>query len=77
VPAIAELLDRLELRRVSIAGSSMGGWAALELARAGRARAVLAFSPAGLWKRHPLQTDLRILSGQLVGRAVRALLELP
>jgi pimeloyl-ACP methyl ester carboxylesterase len=68
VPLIAATLDHLGLERVSVVGSSMGGWTALELARAGRARAVLAFSPAGLWRRHPLRTDLRILQGQLFGR---------
>lgn len=46
----------------------MGGWVALELARTGRALAVLAFAPAGLWRHHPLMTDLRILQGQLAGR---------
>jgi pimeloyl-ACP methyl ester carboxylesterase len=35
---------------VDIAGNSMGGWIALEMAKQGRARSVLAISPAGLWR---------------------------
>jgi pimeloyl-ACP methyl ester carboxylesterase len=43
------LLDARELGRVHVAGNSMGGWIALELARRGRALTVCAFSPAGFW----------------------------
>jgi pimeloyl-ACP methyl ester carboxylesterase len=47
---IAErILDDLELATAHIAGNSMGGWMAIELARRGRARTVCALSPAGLW----------------------------
>ena len=42
-------LDALGLHRVHLAGNSMGGWMALELARRGRARSVCALSPAGMW----------------------------
>ncbi|OZC87032.1 alpha/beta hydrolase [Rhodococcus sp. 06-412-2C] len=44
-------LDERGLDAVHIAGNSMGGWMAVELARRGRARSVCAFSPAGLWKK--------------------------
>ena len=44
-------LDSRGLDAVHIAGNSMGGWMAIELARRGRARSVCAFSPAGLWKK--------------------------
>lgn len=44
------LLDRLGLERPHLAGSSMGGWVALELARRGRARSLCALSPAGTWE---------------------------
>ena len=40
-------LDRLGLDTVHVAGNSLGGWLALELARRGRARSVVAFSPGG------------------------------
>ena len=43
-------LDELGLDRAHLVGNSMGGWAALELARRGRALSVCAISPAGLWE---------------------------
>jgi pimeloyl-ACP methyl ester carboxylesterase len=42
-------LDELKLEQVHVAGNSLGGWIALELARRGRARSVTAFSPASSW----------------------------
>ncbi|MGO9836377.1 MAG: alpha/beta fold hydrolase [Polyangiaceae bacterium] len=45
------LLDELGLATAHLAGNSLGGWVALELARRGRARSVCAFSPAGCWPR--------------------------
>jgi pimeloyl-ACP methyl ester carboxylesterase len=45
---VAALLDRLEVERPAVAGHSMGGWIALELAAMGRVGAVTALAPA-LW----------------------------
>jgi pimeloyl-ACP methyl ester carboxylesterase len=42
-------LDEHGLERPHIAGNSLGGWIAIELARRGRARTVCALSPAGSW----------------------------
>lgn len=42
-------LDALGVARAHLAGNSMGGWMALELARRGRALSVCALSPAGMW----------------------------
>jgi pimeloyl-ACP methyl ester carboxylesterase len=42
-------LDALGLERVDVAGHSFGGWQALELARRGRARSVVAIAPTGGW----------------------------
>lgn len=39
---------------VDFVGNSMGGWMALEAARLGMARSVVAISPAGLWKHPPM-----------------------
>jgi pimeloyl-ACP methyl ester carboxylesterase len=47
---VERVLDVRGLDRVHIAGNSMGGWMAIELARRGRALSVCAFSPAGFWK---------------------------
>jgi pimeloyl-ACP methyl ester carboxylesterase len=41
-------LDRLGVDRPHVAGNSLGGWIALELARRGRARTVVALAPSGL-----------------------------
>ena len=61
VPTIPRLVEDLEksMRQigielpVDIAGSSLGGYMALEAARRGIARSVVAICPAGLWKEHP------------------------
>jgi pimeloyl-ACP methyl ester carboxylesterase len=54
-PTVAALADAVEaeldgagLDRVHVAGNSLGGWIALELARRGRAGSVTALSPSGL-----------------------------
>ena len=52
--AVARLLDDLGLEDAHAAGNSAGGWTALELAKLGRARSVVALGPAGLWgERNP------------------------
>jgi pimeloyl-ACP methyl ester carboxylesterase len=58
VPNLVEDLERsiheigLEVP-VDIAGNSLGGYMALEAARRGIARSVVAISPCGLWRDHP------------------------
>jgi pimeloyl-ACP methyl ester carboxylesterase len=48
--AVAGFADALDLgESPHVAGNSLGGWVALELALAGRARSVTAIAPAGLW----------------------------
>ena len=48
---VAAFLDRLGIQTAHLAGDSLGGWLALELAKIGRARSVTALSWAGLWRR--------------------------
>jgi len=43
------VIDALGFGRVHLAGNSLGGWVAIELARRGRALSVCALSPAGAW----------------------------
>lgn len=49
VDDVETLLDDHGLHQAHLAGNSMGGWMALELARRGRALSVCALSPAGCW----------------------------
>ena len=53
VPALADAVERTIVtagfERPHLAGNSLGGWIALELARRGRARSVVALSPGGGW----------------------------
>src|SRR4051794_17142717 len=46
--AVEDEMGRAGFDRAHIAGNSLGGWVALELARRGRAETVTALSPAGL-----------------------------
>lgn len=51
VDALEAQLDAVGLETAHVMGNSLGGWAALELARRGRARSCVAFSPAGTWRK--------------------------
>jgi pimeloyl-ACP methyl ester carboxylesterase len=46
---VERLFDSLGISTAHLAGNSMGGWIAIELARRGRARSVCALSPGGFW----------------------------
>lgn len=50
VDDVERALDDRGLDRVHLAGNSLGGWIAIELARRGRAETVCALSPAGFWE---------------------------
>jgi pimeloyl-ACP methyl ester carboxylesterase len=47
--AVAEWLAAQGVERSHVAGNSLGGWVALEMAAAGHAASVTAIAPAGLW----------------------------
>ncbi len=49
IDAAEEYLNEHGIQRPHLAGNSMGGFVALELARRGRAATVCALSPAGFW----------------------------
>lgn len=70
---VADLLDELGLGAPDVAGNSLGGWVALELALRGRARSVTALCPAGFWSR-PLGP--RRDTARRAARALRPLLPL-
>lgn len=47
--ALEAWLDGLGVGRAHVAGNSLGGWVALELAKRGRTLSACALSPAGFW----------------------------
>ncbi len=61
-------LDQRGLDRPHLAGNSLGGWMAIELARRGRARTVCALSPAGSWT---AGTAEQTLSVRKIRQAIR------
>ncbi len=68
---LAEFLDDLGLANAHIAGNSIGGWTALELARLGRARSVVALCPAGLWRdRTPRYCSVSLRASYWLARAL-------
>jgi pimeloyl-ACP methyl ester carboxylesterase len=74
--AVAARLDAEGLADAHVAGNSLGGWVALELAKAGRARSVTGLCPAGLWGR-PLLGPGETTShgrGQRLARRLRPLI---
>jgi pimeloyl-ACP methyl ester carboxylesterase len=50
VDAVERDLDEAGFETAHLVGNSLGGWIAFELARRGRARSVVAISPAGGWE---------------------------
>jgi pimeloyl-ACP methyl ester carboxylesterase len=49
VDVLEAALDRCGIAQAHLVGNSLGGWFALELARRGRARSVVALAPGGGW----------------------------
>lgn len=57
--SVEEAMDRAGFATAHIAGNSLGGWVSMELARRGRARSVVAISPAGGWTDRPSRERVR------------------
>jgi pimeloyl-ACP methyl ester carboxylesterase len=71
--AVEDEMARAGFDRAHIAGNSLGGWVALELARRGRAETVTALSPAGLQHAREKDWGIGILKGlRWVARTSRA-----
>lgn len=75
VDAMERYLDEHGLTRPHVAGLSLGGWMAIELARRGRAASVCALAPGGFWSRgDQAQTQAKrkvhqlLAMGRLAGR---------
>jgi pimeloyl-ACP methyl ester carboxylesterase len=58
---VETLLDEAGIETAHLAGNSMGGALALELAKRGRARSVVAISPGGGWRRDDTKEAERII----------------
>ena len=74
--AIASALSAEGISRPHVAGNSLGGWVALEMAFAGAARSVTAIAPAGLWagalgQRRALARDVARAALPVLGLLVR------
>ncbi len=61
VDTVERDLDAAGFETVHAVGNSLGGWIALELAARGRARSVVALSPAGGWE-HGSRAERRLAS---------------
>jgi pimeloyl-ACP methyl ester carboxylesterase len=71
---LADLLDELGIASAHVAGDSVGGWTALELAKLGKARSVTAIAPAGLWARQdPWRCVIKLWANYRLGRLTRPL----
>jgi pimeloyl-ACP methyl ester carboxylesterase len=64
-------LDASGIGRVHIAGNSLGGWFALELARRGRALSTVAISPGGGWERGSEEEKRLLRTFKKMGRMLR------
>ena len=71
-----QYLDEQQLDRPHLAGHSMGGFLAIELARRGRAASVCAFAPGGFWGTQRQKSLALVGRGQGIGRALRPVIPL-
>lgn len=82
VDVVERYLDEHGLERPHLAGNSLGGWMAIELARRGRAATVCALSPGGFWspgdepQRHTNKKIHTLVAMGRLARPVRPLVSL-
>jgi pimeloyl-ACP methyl ester carboxylesterase len=62
------MMDEAGFDTAHVAGNSLGGWLAMELAKRGRARSVTALAPAGGWGRWDFRHTMPVL-GKFLGMA--------
>ena len=73
--AAAELLDELDVTSPHLAGNSLGGWVAVELAAIRAAASVTLLSPAGLWRGNtPLYASVSLRASRWLCRHAGGLL---
>jgi pimeloyl-ACP methyl ester carboxylesterase len=73
--AVLDFYESLGLDgKPAVAGISLGGWVAIESARQGGARAVVALCPAGFWRRASESRSQTIASARRGGRLLRPLI---
>jgi pimeloyl-ACP methyl ester carboxylesterase len=73
--AVARTLDHLEITSPHLAGNSLGGWVALELAALTPISSITLLSPAGLWReRTPLYNRVSLTAARAVTRFGRPVL---
>jgi pimeloyl-ACP methyl ester carboxylesterase len=73
--AVARLLDDLGLTSFHLAGNSLGGWVALELAAVRPAASLTLLSPAGLWREEtPLYDRVSLRASRWLARHAGGLL---
>jgi pimeloyl-ACP methyl ester carboxylesterase len=64
-------LDAAGIDRIHIAGNSLGGWFAIELARRGRALSTVAIAPGGGWEKGSAEERRLLRTFRHIGRMVR------
>lgn len=76
--AVARELDRAGWEAPHIVGHSLGGWIALELAAAGRARSVVGLAPSGGWTTpwERWHAEMHLRSSRAAAQAISPHLEL-
>jgi pimeloyl-ACP methyl ester carboxylesterase len=74
--AVAAFLDSQGIERPVLGGLSLGGWVALELAKLGRARALVLISPAGFASpAQQLRSRVQLVATRALARRVPRLIE--